>query len=164
MEGRFLLNGNSITYLIQGQPFELLIQGIGCRWVVIHYADGASLFWNWHIRRADTVFRSTTNIYRPLIRVWGIGWGIRKLLHKHLHINFMNVREQDLRPNAPLAARRPDMSSEPMPCTLIPPAWPSRVADCGPLRGNVPAIAFMDDYERFKSAYPSHPNTTSDNG
>jgi len=96
MEGRFLLNGNSIAYLIQGQSFELQIKAIGCLFVMIHYEDGESRFWNWHIRSTDTVFKSITNVYRPVIRVWGVGWGIKKLLHKALKINFINVREQDL--------------------------------------------------------------------
>jgi hypothetical protein len=96
MEGRFLLNGNSIAYLIHGQSFELQIKAIGCLFVMIHYEDGESRFWNWYIRSTATVFKSITNVYRPVIRVWGVGWGIKKLLHKELKINFINVKEQDI--------------------------------------------------------------------
>jgi len=77
MEGRLEKNGHIILYIIHGKPFEFRIHLFGCRRVVIYS------------RKADTVFLSTANAYRLLIRLWGIRKGIRKLLYKSLHINFI---------------------------------------------------------------------------
>jgi hypothetical protein len=101
MRARILLNGESLSYLVHGQPFSLEIEGEGCLFLIIFHDIGGSVFSGWHIRSRKTVFKSITNAYKPHIRVWGVGLGIKKIFEKKLHINFMNVISQDVQPEIP---------------------------------------------------------------
>ena len=97
MEAKFLLNGNEIAYLTHGQPFRLEIDATGPWFLVIHYDKGGSWFERWSFRKPRTVYESVTNVYRPHIRVWGVGRGVRRLLHRKLNINYVNVLWQKMR-------------------------------------------------------------------
>lgn len=101
MRARALLNGESISYLIHGQPFTLEIEATGCLFLVIACDSGRSKLDKWSFRRPRTVFKGVTNAYDPLVRVWGVGWGVRKIFEKRLQVNFMNVMEQHLRIRVP---------------------------------------------------------------
>lgn len=94
MKARFLLNDNVISYLIHGQPLKLKYQTEGCWFIVISYNNGASFFKRLFFRKANGIFESVTNVYSPEIKLWGIGWGIKKLLDHKLRINFFNTRTQ----------------------------------------------------------------------
>jgi hypothetical protein len=95
MTARTLLEGHPVSYLIHGQPFSLEIEAKGCLFIVIRYDSGKSASRRWAIKRRNTLFRSVTNAYHPVIRAWGVGWGIQKLFEKRLNINFINVLNQD---------------------------------------------------------------------
>jgi hypothetical protein len=60
--------------------------------LLIRYHSGQGS--KWTIRRPTCHFKSIANAYNPNITVWGIGWGIKPLLHKKLNINFLNTIEQ----------------------------------------------------------------------
>jgi hypothetical protein len=97
MEAKFLLNGNEIAYLTHGQPFLLDIDATGPWFLVINYDKGGSWFEQWTFRKPRTVYESVTNVHKPHIRVWGVGRGVSKLLHRKLNINYVNVLWQKLR-------------------------------------------------------------------
>jgi hypothetical protein len=97
MTGSFLLNNNTVAYLIHGQPFTLKYQTQGCWFVVVSYNNGESFFKRLFFKKSQGVFESVTNVYNPEIRLWGIGWGVKKLFHHSLKINFFNPRTQFVR-------------------------------------------------------------------
>ena len=119
MEAQFLINNETIAYLIHGQPLCLQYETKGFWFVVIVYDDGKSfkqrflekLFlrkpntkYNYRrrfYRKTNGKFDTVTNYYSPEITLWGIGWGIKKLFHKRLRINFFNPLTQTLRSHTP---------------------------------------------------------------
>jgi hypothetical protein len=101
MKASFLLNNHSVAYLIHGQPLSLKYETEGCWFVVISYKSEESFFKRFFFRKPNGVFETVTNVYRPGITMWGIGWGIRKIIHKRLKINFFNPKTQLVRPHTP---------------------------------------------------------------
>jgi len=113
MNGRFLLNDKELAYLIHGQPLKLEYHTEGCWFIVISYNNGASFFKRLFFKKANGIFETVTNVYSPEIKLWGIGWGVKKLLHYRFCINFFNTRTQmilaltpDLRPMPAVSVRR----------------------------------------------------------
>jgi hypothetical protein len=68
---------------------------------VINYNSGESFFRRPYFLRPNGTFESVTNVYSREITVWGIGWGIKKLFHKKLKINFFNTRTQNISTHTP---------------------------------------------------------------
>lgn len=96
MQSGTILNSEAVSYLIHGQPFTLEIEATGCLFVVIRYDGGQSPLHRWAIRRRRTVFRGLTKAQYPTIRVWGVGFGIEKILEKRLRVHVIDVKEPDL--------------------------------------------------------------------
>ncbi len=101
MEAQFLINNNAIAYLIHGQPLCLQYKTTGCWFVVIAYNNGESFFKRLFFRKSNGKFESVTNFYSPEITLWGVGWGVKKLFHKRLRINFFNPLTQTIRSLTP---------------------------------------------------------------
>ena len=116
MKAQYLLNGENIAYLIHGQPLEFEIKGRGCLFLLIEYDDGTGFLRRWSIRRPHTHYRSTANCYAPRFKVWGIGWGIRRLIDLPLHINFVNVVNMPMRcePSEPHWVMKPVIDRAPV--------------------------------------------------
>lgn len=107
MNGRFLLNDKELAYLIHGQPLKLEYHTEGCWFIVISYNNGASFFKRLFFKKANGIFETVTNVYSPVIKLWGIGWGVKKLLHHRFRINFFNTRTQMM------YSKTPDLKSMP---------------------------------------------------
>lgn len=112
MNAHFSFDGNAVAYLLHGQEFTLDIQAEACWFVLIKYHSGLGIGWTLH--RPHTRFISVANAHRPTISVWGLGWGVKLLLHKKLNINCLNVIRQQvdikrsrpkIRINKPITAR-----------------------------------------------------------
>ena len=116
MRAQFLLNGEDKAYLIHGQPLEFEIKAERCLFLLIHYAGGNGLFRRWSLRRPHTRYRSVANCYATRLRVWGIGWGIRRLIDLPLHINFFNLIDIRMRCHtaAPERVMSPDINTSPV--------------------------------------------------
>ena len=95
MQARFLLNNSQVSYLIQGQPFNLEYEIDGCSRVVIIYDNGESIFKRYKIQKSIGTFTSVTNVYAPTIRFLALGLGFN-YIDFDLHVNFMNVMPIDL--------------------------------------------------------------------
>ena len=95
MQARFLLNNSQVSYLIQGQPFNLEYEIDGCSRVVIIYDNGESIFKRYKIQKSTGTFTSVTNVYAPTIRFLALGLGFN-YIDFDLHVNFMNVMPIDL--------------------------------------------------------------------
>lgn len=110
MEGQFLINNNTVAYLIHGQPLCLQYQTTGCWFVVIAYNNGDSIFKRLIFRKPNGKFESVTNVYSPEITMWGIGWGIKRLFNKYLRINFFNTVTQTIVAHTPTLPVMPELS------------------------------------------------------
>ena len=161
MTARTLLNGEPVSYLIHGQPFTLEIEAEGCLFLVIRYDSGRSPLHRWAVRRWKTLFRSVTNAYRPDIRVWGVGWGVRKVFEKSLHIHFINVLNQDplLKTPQPLPFRHPAIAAPDFEAArphlriaMTKPAFRFP----GPMKTNIKSfrMTLWDDWRSFKDSQP----------
>ena len=95
MQARFLLNNSQVSYLIQGQPFNLEYEIDGCSRVLIIYDNGESIFKRYKIQKSTGTFTSVTNVYAPTIRFLALGVGFN-YVDFVLHVNFMNVMPIDL--------------------------------------------------------------------
>jgi hypothetical protein len=116
MKAQYLLNGENIAYLIHGQPLEFEIKGRGCLFLLIQYNGGRGFWGRWSIQRSHTHYRSLANCYAPRFKVWGIGWGIRRLIDLPLHINFVNVVNMPMRcePSEPERVMKPLIDRAPV--------------------------------------------------
>lgn len=95
MQARFLLNNSQVSYLIQGQPFNLEYEIDGCSRVIIIYDNGASILKRYTIQKSSGTFSSVTNVYAPTIRFVALGLGFN-YVDFVLHVNFMNVVPLDM--------------------------------------------------------------------
>lgn len=154
MKGQFLVNNNTISYLIHGQPLCLQYQTTGCWFVVIAYNNGDSLFNRLFFRKSNGKFETVTNVYSPEITLWGIGWGIKKLFHKRLQINFFNTRTQMMYPKTPelaaipsIVVHKPNLLFKTPPIAITSATQPRLLAD--PMH-----ILTYDDYLTYKENQP----------
>jgi hypothetical protein len=95
LQARFLLNNSQVSYLIQGQPFNLEYEIDGCSRVLIIYDNGESVFKRYKIQKNTGTFTSVTNVYAPTIRFIALDFGF-KYVDFVLHVNFMNVVPMDI--------------------------------------------------------------------
>jgi hypothetical protein len=94
LNAQFSFDGKPVAYLLHSQEFSLNIAVNSCWFLLIRYHSGQGR--KWTIRRPTCHFKSIANAYSPNITIWGIGWGINKLLHKKLNINILKTIEQNL--------------------------------------------------------------------
>lgn len=95
LQARFLLNNSQVSYLIQGQTFNLEYEIDGCNRVLIIYDNGESIFKRYKIQKSVGTFTSITNVYAPTIRFLALGAGFNHVDFV-LHVNFMNVLPVDI--------------------------------------------------------------------
>jgi len=95
LQARFLLNNSQVSYLIQGQPFNLEYEIDGCSRVIIIYDNGESILKRYTIQKSSGTFSSVTNVYAPTIRFVALGLGFN-YVDFVLHVNFMNVVPLDI--------------------------------------------------------------------
>jgi hypothetical protein len=160
MTGRFLLNDNDLTYLIHGQVIKLEYQTTGCWFVVILYNNGESFFKRIFFRKKNGLFETVTNVYRPVIKLYGIGWGIKKLFHHKLHINFINTREQLVFSKTPELPPMPETNIRRLNDQIILPGINVKNAKHPLLLNNQLFINSYDDLMEFTE---NHPETKTKN-
>jgi hypothetical protein len=155
MEGQFLINNNTISYLIHGQPLCLQYQIQGCWFVVISYNNGDSFFRKFYFRKPIGKFESVTNVYSPEISLWGIGWGIKKLFYKKLRINFFNTVTQIMYPKTSGLPAMPDFDVIRQNIVVKTPPVAVRLTTSPRFIANAMSVNAYDDYSTFKENKPS---------
>ena len=156
MEGHFLVNNNTVAYLIHGQPLCLQYQTTGCWFVVIAYNNGDSIFKRLIFRKPNGKFESVTNVYSPEITMWGIGFGIKKLFNKRLHINFFNTVTQTIVANTPDLPSMPQFSVYSPKVQIHPPIATIKSAIQPRLLKTEFNTTAYDDYSIYKSNHYSN--------
>jgi hypothetical protein len=174
MKGDFLLNDHDVAYLIHGQSLRLEYQTEGCWFVVIAYDNGNSFLQRFFFRKpnsktffrpryfkkANGKFESVTNVYCREITMWGVGWGIKKLFHKQLRINFFNTRTQTIRSHTPELPTMPQFYVESPRVEFHPQPVKVRSAVQPRLLANGMNRNAYDDYSTYKA---NHPRTNTIN-
>lgn len=153
MNARFLLNDNVISYLIHGQPLKLKYQTEGCWFIVISYNNGASFFKRLFFRKANGIFETVTNVYSPEIKLWGIGWGIKKFLDHKLRINFFNTRTQMMYSQTPELKSTPSIGIRKHKSYIHFPSIDTSKNRHPILLNNQLLIQFYDDFMEYKQQH-----------
>lgn len=156
LTARFLLNDNIVAYLIHGQPFKLEYQTNGCWFIIISYDNGSSFFRRISLKKASGVFISVTNVYKPQIKVWGIGWGISKLFDQRLHINFINTRTQVMFAKTPDLPEISNLHIKPSTFRILFTRLLLRKNKQAELLSSSIRINEYDDFTTYKNHHPEH--------
>ena len=109
MQGKFTINKNEVSYLIHGQPISLEYETEGCLFIIILYNNGGSFFKRISFQKSKGVFLTVTNVYSPILKIWGVGWGVKKIFQFKFKINFFNTLTQLVRTHTPQLAQPPSM-------------------------------------------------------
>ncbi len=156
MNGSFLLNDKQLAYLIHGQPLKLEYQTEGCWFIVISYNNGASFFKRLFFRKANGIFETVTNVYSPEIKLWGIGWGIKKLLDHRLRINFFNTRTQMMYSQTPQLKQTPTVGIRRLKNKIHFPSVRINNKIQPLLLDNQLVIQSYDDFKGYKQQHPKY--------
>ena len=149
MKASFSINNQDLSYLIHGQYFRLDYKVSRCLFLIFYYDNGSSFFKRIYFKKNRGVFENVTNCYKPNLKIYALGFGIRIFKFK-LKINFINSKPPEIFLKVDQAPASPSLNIRPLSPKLRVPVFYKKDHTTLRLLNNSIIINNYNDLDVFK--------------